>query len=144
VTRALGWAALLLLIGCPKKDEPASDFRPADAAEPAQKETGAAPPDGASSGGASSGGAASARPIPSRESRDARIRIDNTTCEAAAKQINVIYGRPETDPKAISLLSSCLRYGNVAWQLCIAAAKLPADVESCSHRLLVHPDDLPR
>ena len=71
-------------------------------------------------------------------------RLDHELCETAAKRVNKLNGRPETDPAAINLLSTCLKYGNNAWYKCVLEAPNPAAIDACSKRWLVPAEDLPR
>jgi hypothetical protein len=71
-----------------------------------------------------------------RERRDLKIRIGNEDCEKAAKRINTLHNRPETDIKGIEILSLCLKAGNMAWYRCVLDASGPDDADTCAKRFL--------
>jgi hypothetical protein len=126
--RACAASVLVFLTGCSscgKKEEPARDrgFNPAP---PAGQEDvpDAAPP---------------ASRFTPQERRDLRIRIGNEDCESAAKRVNRLHNRGETDLKGIEILSVCLKSGNLAWYRCVLDAPSADEVDGCSRRLL-HPD----
>ena len=70
------------------------------------------------------------------ERRDVGTPIDHTRCEEIAKHGNELFGRPETDPKGVQLLMSCLRGGNLAFYSCAMGAKTKEELSACSQRLL--------
>ena len=70
------------------------------------------------------------------ERRDVKIRIGSDDCERAAKRINALHNRPETDVKGIEILSLCLKAGNMAWYRCVLDAPGADDADACAKRLL--------
>ena len=134
----LSAATTLLSSGCKKNPEPDQDrsFDPRTADAQLHPVAEAATP--RASGPEQGGG------LTPKERRDVQTRIEHTQCEEAAKHANVVRGRPETDPKGIDLLSGCLKWGNVAWYVCAMAAKTPAALQTCSERLLLPADEIPK
>ena len=71
-----------------------------------------------------------------RERRDLKIRIGNEDCEKAAKRVNSLHNRPETDLKGIEIVSMCLRAGNMAWYRCVLDAPGADEADACAKRFL--------
>jgi succinyl-diaminopimelate desuccinylase len=141
---ALGSAALIVALAgcgsCSKDKEPKKgDFDPASASAAAKPRPGA-PSEALPTSTIDAAAFAGMSPI---EKKSAHVRITNEQCEQAAKHANIVSGRKDTDPKGIGLIASCLRFGNVAWYVCVDAAKSEDDVKSCNLRLLQPPESLP-
>ena len=77
------------------------------------------------------------------ERRDLGVRLQPDLCQEAAKKVNLVSGRPETDKKGVEVLTRCLRLGNVAWYRCLVSADTPANVQLCHTRLLLPLDEVP-
>jgi hypothetical protein len=75
------------------------------------------------------------------EQRDLRTRIDPDLCPEAVKRINTLHNRTPTDPVAIDIVSSCLKYGNNAWYRCVLAATTADVVDACGRKFLQPPDE---
>lgn len=129
-TAPLLLAPLLFAVapGCRGCDERAPEHVVAAAASPAS----------------ASASAPAASALTREEQRDLGARIPSELCEQAAKRVNVVAGRPETDKKGIEVLTRCLRLGNVAWYRCIVDASTPEDVRRCHSRFLTRAGDAPR
>ena len=113
---------------CRKKSEPTRDpaFDPASDA----------------AARATTAGASSSRPRGvAAEERDRRTRLDPELCGEGAKRVNTLHKRTPTDPIAVDLLSTCLKYGSVAWYKCVLAADTAAAVDACGPRFLQPPDE---
>ena len=128
-------------MACSKKSqEPEKDprFAPSSADAAARSASPSAPSSLSST--PKDAGAPDTNALTPKERRDVVTRIDNTQCETAAKHANVVNGRGETDPQGIDLLSGCLKWGNVAWYVCMTAAKTPETLKRCNERLLLPQD----
>jgi hypothetical protein len=95
--------------------------------------------DAGAGAGESAPASVSARPaarFTPEERRDLRIRIAHEDCERAAKRINVLHNRPETDIKGIDIISICLKNGNMAWYRCVVDAPAADEADRCGQRYL--------
>jgi hypothetical protein len=70
------------------------------------------------------------------ELRESRMHIGHEECEEGVKRINVLEGKPATDPGALHFIGSCLAHGNVAWYKCIVRAQNKDEARACNRRLL--------
>jgi len=86
---------------------------------------------------AASAAASAKAPLTAEEKREKGVKLHNDLCNAAIKHANVVYGRPEMDPKGLDLLSLCVAHGNIAWHKCVLKATTPAAVKTCEERLLL-------
>jgi uncharacterized lipoprotein len=77
------------------------------------------------------------------EQRDFRTRLDPDLCSEGAKRVNALHGRSPTDPIAVDIVSSCLKYGNNAWYKCVLLAPAAEDVDACGRKFLLPPDEAP-
>jgi hypothetical protein len=111
-----------------KNDEPSRDpkFNPASDAAPR--------PDAAASARASA--------LTPTEQRDLRTRLDPDLCTEAVKRVNTLHNRTPTDPVAIDIVSSCLKYGNNAWYRCVLDATTADVVDACGRKFLQPPDEM--
>lgn len=75
-------------------------------------------------------------PLDEMELRESRIHVGHEQCEEGAKRINVLEGKPPTDPSALHFIGSCLRHGNMAWYKCILKAGTREQAGTCNRRLL--------
>lgn len=71
------------------------------------------------------------------DKRNRRTRLNQESCTIAAKHINVMHGRTETDPKGTLVLSQCLNSGNLAWYGCVMEAKTKEEISECNRTLLI-------
>jgi hypothetical protein len=75
------------------------------------------------------------------ELRDLHTRLDPELCGEAAKRINTLHNRTPTDPIAVDILSTCLKYGNNAWYRCVLSAQTADVVDGCGRKFLQPPDE---
>ena len=75
------------------------------------------------------------------EQRDFRTRLEPELCTEGAKRINTLHDRTPTDPIAIDIVSTCLKYGNNAWYRCVVAAQAADVADACTRRFLQPPDE---
>ncbi len=75
------------------------------------------------------------------ELRDVRTRLDPDLCSEGAKRINSLHNRTPTDPIAVDILSTCLKYGNNAWYRCVVSAQAPDVADACGRKYLQPPDE---
>jgi hypothetical protein len=109
-------------------------FRPAPG--PAPRGGSPSPAAGSAPSSASSGSASALPPMSLQEQRDFRIHIPHEQCEDGVQRINVLEGKPPTDPSALTFLSVCLRIGNLAWYKCIVGAETRPEAAVCNRRFL--------
>jgi hypothetical protein len=93
-------------------------------------------PGGGASASAPSPAARPASTLTPQERRDLKIRVGNEDCERAAKRINTLHNRSETDLKGIEILSSCLKLGNMAFYRCVLDARAADEADACMKRFL--------
>lgn len=75
-------------------------------------------------------------PMSAQEETDFLIHIPHDQCEDGVKRINILEGKPATDPGALTFLSVCLRIGNLAWYKCIVGAQTRPQAAVCNRRFL--------
>lgn len=85
--------------------------------------------------------ASAARGASPADLRDRRTRLDPDLCGEAAKRVNMLHGRPATDPIGVDIVSTCLRYGSVAWYRCVLSADAAPAADACGRKFLEPPDE---
>ena len=119
LTAALAVASSAASLACKKTEEPVS------------REA------GVSASGSPQAYDADAAAKEAADRRNRRTRLNQESCTIAAKHINVLHGRHETDPKGTLVLSQCLNSGNLAWYGCIMEAKTTEAISECNRTLLI-------
>ncbi len=75
-------------------------------------------------------------PMSLQEARDFHMHIAHEQCEDGVKRINVLEGKPPTDPGNLQFLEVCLRIGNVAWYKCILGSDTRPQAAVCNRRFM--------
>jgi hypothetical protein len=73
-----------------------------------------------------------------QEFRDYHIKVANELCGKAFEHINVLNGKPPTDPNPMAkmMLGACYMQGNNAWYKCQLNATTPQDLAVCNERFM--------
>jgi hypothetical protein len=74
--------------------------------------------------------------VKAKEAHERRIGLQPDLCNEAAKRFNELNGRDPFDKKAMTVITLCLKHGNLAWYRCVLEAKTVDDAKSCNQRLL--------